>query len=217
MPQALLAAAAQKFPPSRCWNHTPEPRAATGLPHPAAGSIGVKTLRSLRSLRPSHSPALRAGSGPLPASRVFASSPYGPPGDICPYGVQPRAATGFDTNASSPLVGATKRPKKCKSLPWNFCEGVAVAGPWHFRRRWWPVPSQVCVFGVTCDAYRPQEQKNVAGAAFFAGLRHFGIRPAALRRGTCDVFGPVTFATRLQKPSSTFALENDIIYGKTSS
>ena len=97
MPQALFAAAAQKFPPPRCGNHTPDPRAATGLPHPAAGSIGVKTLRSLRSLRPSHSPALRAGSGPLPL-------------------MKPRAATGFDTNASSPLVGATKRTKTAENV-----------------------------------------------------------------------------------------------------
>ena len=139
------------------------------LPLVAAGGIDVKTLRSLRSLRPSHSPALRACSGPLPL-------------------MKPRAATGFDTNASSPLVGATKRPKTCKSLPWNFCEGVAVAGPWHFRRRWWPVPSQVCVFGVTCDANRPQETKTVAGQAIFADLRQFAHRPATLCLSTCDTW-----------------------------
>ena len=64
-------------------------------------------------------PSPRPPAGPSrQAGTCF--TPYSPPGDICPYGVQPRAATGFATNTSPPLIGqrnAQNRPKTCESLP----------------------------------------------------------------------------------------------------
>ena len=59
-----------------------------------------------------------------------------------------------------------------------------VAGPVPFRRRSGPKPSQVCKNRVTCDANRPQEQKNVAGPAINTDLRHFEASPATLQRCT---------------------------------
>ena len=58
----------------------------------------------------------------------------------------------------------------------NFVAGLITP-----RRRLLRKPSQVCVFGVTCDANRPQKQNTVAGQTFFADLRHFAPSPATPR------------------------------------
>ena len=54
-----------------------------------------------------------------------------------------------------------------------------VAGVWPLRRRSGATTSQVCVFATTCDANRPQTQKNVAG-------------PESLRRGSAFLPSPAT-------------------------
>ena len=58
----------------------------------------------------------------------------------------------------------------------NFVAGLITP-----RRRSFDKPSQVCVFGVTCDANRPQKQNTVAGPSFFADLQHFAPSPATPR------------------------------------
>lgn len=171
MPQGLFAAAAQKFPPPRCWNHTPEPRAATGLPHPAAGSI-LQTRGRLQVLTPTL--PLRLWGQRNGQKRV----------SHCP--------------GTSARVSSSQVP------------GIFVAGGGPYRRR-----SVFLASPATHIGLRSKRTSQVR--RFFADLRHFDIRPAALRSGTCDVFGPVTFATRLQKPSSTFASEKHTRYGNTSS
>ena len=57
------------------------------------------------------------------------------------------------------------------------------------RRRSGHGMSQVCVFGVTCDANRPQEKKSVAGPANFADLRRKRLGPATKKGGTRDADG----------------------------
>ena len=59
-----------------------------------------------------------------------------------------------------------------------------VAGQTPNCRRSGGKPSQVCKNRVTCDANRPQEQKNVAGPAKNTDLRHFEASPATLQRCT---------------------------------
>ena len=57
------------------------------------------------------------------------------------------------------------------------------------RCRWGGKASQVCVFGVTCNANRPYGQKSVAGPTIFSDLRHFGWSPATFWVVTCDSRG----------------------------
>ena len=78
--------------------------------------------------------------------------------------------------------------------------GQSAAGPGSERRRSWDRVSQVCVFGVTCDAKRPQGQKSVAGPALFADLRRNESGLATEQTTTCDgpgnVAGPGTECRR---------------------
>ena len=70
--------------------------------------------------------------------------------------------------------------------PWHIghevsqVRGQSVASQNTECRRSGDRVSQVCVFGVTCDANGPQGQKSVAGPANFADLRQEGLGPATL-------------------------------------
>ena len=66
-----------------------------------------------------------------------------------------------------------------------FLRGISATE----RRRWRGKASQVCVFGVTCDANLPQEKKSVAGPANFADLRRKRLGPATPKGWTRDAKG----------------------------
>ena len=74
-------------------------------------------------------------------------------------------------------------------------KGYTVAGQRIYRRRSKDIPSQVCVFGPTCDGICNRRPICVAGQRKNADLRRFGNRPATLHILTCDTLAGDTLAS----------------------
>ena len=86
---------------------------------------------------------------------------------------------------------AGSRGKRCRWQGGTLqVAGENVAGGRAERCRWQGKTLQVCIFGITCNAYRPHKTNNVAGWPFFADLQRFGTRPATFRDQTCNTLSP---------------------------
>ena len=113
--------------------------------------------------------ALRAGSGPLPL-------------------MKPRAATGFDTNTSPPLIGqriTQKRLKTCESLPQDIMDvplsrvrGQTVAGPEVKCRRSVFLASPATHIGLRSKRTSQVRRFLQTCGTSASDLRHFGAGPA---------------------------------------